>query len=347
MPSPRDTGAILILLASWVQMVLTRPFSTPYKHSSLRSLFRRSADGPWFIDFPDPGLLQDSDGTFYAYSTNAIPTGAGSLHVPVARSGTIDSGWEIVTDSSGAEVDAMPALPPWIAPGGNQVWAPDVIQLSDGSYSMLFASPGNQTGANPGPNGNFFCIGIASSNTPTGPFTSTDQPLYCDDGQSIIDGSHFTDVDGTNYFLYSGAGNLNIYPLDSSNTVTQGEPTQILAADPAIDNAGVTEAPFMINADGSYFLFYSTGTYSQPDYNVFYSTSEFLLGPYARQGPLLQTGDAIDGTTNTLLGPGGATLIPNGNGGYYMVGPPSSLRTCRSTMKHADADLSAGIPRPF
>ena len=313
----RNSGSLVLAIA--LDTILAHHGSSLHDSTSLHSVFVGSVDGPWFIDFPDPGLIRGPDGTYYAYSTNANPTGDGALHVPVARSGTIDGGWQIVTASSGAQVDAMPALPPWIAPGGNQVWAPDVIQLADGSYSMLFASPGNHTTRSPDPNRNLFCIGLASSDLPSGPFTSKDQPLYCDDTQSIIDGSHFTDVDGTNYFLFSGAGNLNIHPLDSSNTAAQGVPTQILAADPAIDNADVTEAPFLINTDGTYFLFYSTGAYSQSDYTVFYATSSFLLGPYTQQGPLLQTGDAINGTTDTLLGPGGATLISKGNGCYDMV----------------------------
>lgn len=312
-------NTMVLLLVTAYQNALARPALMPHEATYLHSILKRSADGPWFNDFADPGLLKDSSGTFYAYATNADPIGAGPLHVPVAQSGALDSGWEIVTDDAGVQVDAMPVLPPWIAPGGNQVWAPDVIQLADGSYSMLFASPGNVSSGDPDPNRNFFCIGIASSDSPTGPFTSTEQPLYCDDSQSIIDGSHFTDVDGSNYFLFSGAGNLNIHPLDSSNTIAQGEATQILAADPNVDAAGVTEAPFLVNANGVYYLFFSTGTYNQADYTTSYATSDYLLGPYAQAGPLLQTGDAIDGSDNTLLGPGGATLIANGNGGYSIV----------------------------
>lgn len=143
--------------------------------------------------------------------------------------------------------------------------------------------------------------------------------------QSFIDGSQFVDVDTRLYYLYSGAGNLNIQEVDAA-TGTQkiGEPTVIWQAtnpDPD-DNAGVTEAPFLVYADDQYFLFYSTGTYSQPDYTVTYATSPFILGPYTEQGDLLATGAVTDGGAQ-LSGPGGATLVPvnDGSGNFFMVSP--------------------------
>ena len=167
---------------------------------------------------------------------------------------------------------------------------------------------------------------FANSRRSVGPFTSLDSPVIYDDAgvQSFIDGSHFTDVDSRLYYLYSGAGTINIQEVDAqTGTQKIGDPPTVIwtptDVNPA-DNDNVTEAPFLIYVDNLYFLFYSTGVYSQPDYTVTYATSQFILGPYTEQGDLLASGATTNGG-QTLSGPGGATLIPvnDGSGNYYMV----------------------------
>lgn len=84
--------------------------------------------------------------------------------------------------------------------------------------------------------------------------------------------------------------------------------------------SSVREAPYMVKAsDGTYFLFYSTGVFSQSDYTVSYATGTSPTEPFTEQGALLQTGSPLN-NGGTLLGPGGATLIPTGNvDEWYMV----------------------------
>lgn len=149
-----------------------------------------------------------------------------------------------------------------------------------------------------------------------GPFAPTDAPIKCDDpGQGVIDPSHFTDSDGTLYYLWRRASRAAVFiqQFDTDTGATAlGDMTMLIEA-PDDDLAHITEAPYMVlSSDGTYFLFYSTGIWNQPSYTVSYATCTSALGPCTEQGNLLQTGDTIIGG-GTLTGPGGATLIPTGN----------------------------------
>ena len=149
--------------------------------------------------------------------------------------------------------------------------------------------------------------------------------MVCDNGgQGVIDPSRFTDADGTLYYLWRRASRAAIFiqPFDTRTGQTAlGAATQLLEA-PDDSLADVREAPYMIrSSDGTYFLFYSTGVFSQSDYTVSYATGTSPTGPFQEQGVLLQTGSPLSGG-GTLLGPGGATLVPTGNlDEWYMVSP--------------------------
>ena len=93
--------------------------------SSASILEKRDANGPWFTDFPDPGLIQ-AEGYFYAFATNSGP-----YHIPTAFSTDIGSGWQYVANDTDLtkQWDSLPALPSWIPAENQQVWAPDMAQM--------------------------------------------------------------------------------------------------------------------------------------------------------------------------------------------------------------------------
>lgn len=93
--------------------------STPLPQAPSR-IIERDAAGPWFTDFPDPGLIE-VDGTFYAFATNSGP------HIPTAASNDIGSGWAYYPDDTNH--DSFPNLPSWYPANFEQVWAPDVTQM--------------------------------------------------------------------------------------------------------------------------------------------------------------------------------------------------------------------------
>lgn len=95
-----------------------------------------------------------------------------------------------------------------------------------------------------------------------------------------------------------------IQALEADGITLRGEPVQILDNNGEAD-MGIVEAPSLVKtASGEYVLFFSSGCYSTPHYQVDYATASNVLGPYTRQPQLFATGDATDNGAN-LTAPGG------------------------------------------
>lgn len=80
-------------------------------------LNRRAAAGPYVGDFPDPSIIGDGQGLWFAYGTSA-----GDQNIPVVVSNDVNS-WSSPQDSLpnvGAWVDSN--VPP------PKIWAPDVVR---------------------------------------------------------------------------------------------------------------------------------------------------------------------------------------------------------------------------
>jgi beta-xylosidase len=281
-------------------------------------------------NFPDPALLYE-DGITYAYSTNSA-----GVHIPMATSSD-NTTWTLL-----AGHDALPSLAPWET--DNKVWAPDVIRLSSTSYLMYYAS-GTQAS-----DGQYHCIGVATSSSPSGPFTPSTQPLICPDGPSTggaIDPDAFIDPATNNLYLTykldgnalgnGGACNNGIAPIHSTPIMLQplsadglslaGNPTQILDRDES--DGPLVEAPSLyLSPEGVYFLFFASGCYSSPTYATSYATSRSIAGPYTKAArPLLITGDGAG-----IVGPGGLDVVSGGDGRLVafhgiVSGAPSRLRS--------------------
>ena len=77
----------------------------------------RAAAGPFIGDFPDPCIIGDGQGLWYAYGTSSS-----GKNVPVAVSNDV-RGWSI-------SADALPTYGAWV--DGNVqpplIWAPDVVR---------------------------------------------------------------------------------------------------------------------------------------------------------------------------------------------------------------------------
>ncbi|KAI1138646.1 glycoside hydrolase family 43 protein [Hypoxylon sp. FL0543] len=269
------------------------------------SVIRSPNDGPAFPqDFADPSVTEDEDGTWYAFGT----TGNGK-QIQVAKSKCLYGKWNLLD-----EIDAMPKPAAWTT--GRNTWAPDVHQVADGSYVMYYSGEVAANSAH-------HCVGTATSDTITGPFVPDEEPFACNltIGGSI-DASGFQDVDGKRYVLYKIDGNSVGHGGSCSNTVRPivstpimlqevgddgvtkiGDPVQIL--DRTDGDGPLVEAPSVVRTeDGMYILFFSSGCYLEPTYNVNYATSMSLQGPYQRaERPMIRTGEY------SLQAPGGATAV--------------------------------------
>lgn len=122
-------SAVSVILALTSQTVS----ASPVQH---RSIFKRAASGPWFTDFPDPGLIQGDDGNFYSFATNS-----GGYHIPTAFSTDgIGGNWQYIANDTDAtrQWDALPVLPSWQPVENQQIWAPDVARMVSTLQDILF-----------------------------------------------------------------------------------------------------------------------------------------------------------------------------------------------------------------
>jgi len=270
----------------------------------VQSLKERAISAPLLehIYIADPSA-HVFDGRIYIYPSHDIEAG-----VPFNDDGAhfaMEDYHVVSMDHPGAEaVDHGVALHvrdvPWAA---RQMWAPDCAG-KDGKYYLYF--PAKR------PDG-IFQIGVAVSDSPTGPFTAQPQPIA---GSYSIDPAVYGDDDGEFYLYFGGiwGGQLQKY-RDNVYSTEHEEPAaaeaalqprvarlrgdmlelseepravQILDADGKELLAGDNErrffeAPWLHKHDGKYYFSYSTGD----THLLCYATGDSPYGPFTYQGQIM------------------------------------------------------------
>ncbi len=247
------------------------------------------------VNGADPFVFKDTDGTYYLYVTSG-----GSYGYRVHTSKNLVE-WEargyclrrsdvytddsIVSESSGNKI--------------YNFWAPEVIKEGD-TYYMVYTAQEH--------------IGIATSDSPLGPFTNKADSFLLPDFKNI-DGHFFRDDDGKIYlyFVSCGAVEYNGYSTTKGNNIWGGEfdlATCTFVTDPVLlveydtsltyilsgyyfDGSPVAEGPEILKHNGKYYLTYSASGYKDPKYAVHYATSDSPLGSYTKysKNPIFITDD--------------------------------------------------------
>lgn len=182
---------------------------------------------------------------------------------------------------------------------------------------QLQNSPANSTGVH--------CVGIARSKTVTGPYNdTTTAPLICpEDAGGAIDAAGFLDTNKKRYIVYKIDGpsvnnggycaspsnppstntSLMLQQVHSDGSTPIGGPAVLYNNDGVADSYNIEGPDLIKSADGTYFLFFSSGCTATDSYTVSYVTStKSIWGPYGDRKVLLKSGDY------GLFGPGGATI---------------------------------------
>jgi hypothetical protein len=267
-------------------------------------------------DAPDPDIVRDGS-TYYVYTT----AGRGG-HIPVLESTDLQH-WSSMGD-------ALPVLPSWEQPG--QTWAPGVIVLQN-QFVMFYATERASDGEE--------CISEATSIFPVGPFVDNGTgPLICQSGLGgSLDPDPFVAADGTPYLYWKSNGGNGALPIPGKIWVAQlsADGSQVAGAAVNILTETQTwestvENPFMVNQSGSYLLFYSGGAWNSAGYGVGYAVCDGPLGPCTKPD-----GSPILHSDADRLGPGGESLVTDGNGNWWMAyaawdGPSSNY-------SYADGDF--------
>ncbi|MDV6329723.1 glycoside hydrolase family 43 protein [Asticcacaulis sp. 201] len=167
------------------------------------------------------------------------------------------------------------------------LWAPSSVE-KDGKYYLFF-------GANDVHEGEVGGIGVAVADQPQGPFRDLiGKPLIggIHNGAQPIDQMVFRDDDGQYYMYYGGWKHCNVVKLSadfkSLVPLPDGDMYKEITPDP-----DYVEGSFMIKRKGIYYLMWSEGDWTGPDYSVAYAMSRSPFGPFKREGKILQQDTTI------------------------------------------------------
>ena len=173
---------------------------------------------------------------------------------------------------------------PWAA---YAVWAPSAI-AANGKYYLFFGANDIQADGETGG------IGVAVADNPAGPFRDAiGKPLIdaFHNGAQPIDPFVFRDDDGQTYLYYGGWQHCNVVRLapDMKSVVPFADGSTFREITPP----GYVEGSFMIKREGTYYLMWSEGGWTGPDYSVAYAMGPSPLGPFKPMGKILQQDFAI------------------------------------------------------
>jgi arabinan endo-1,5-alpha-L-arabinosidase len=259
--------------------------------------------------FADPAVIKAKDGYWYAYgTTDPLREGEGTRHIiPTARSSDLVN-WTYVGDAF-----TESTLPDWADTERDAaLWAPDIRYL-DGTYYLYYVV--TQTTVFPGPNDN--AIGVATSDSPTGPWRDSGAPVVGprpgasgnpDDFRWTFDPSQFTDIDGTRYLYYgSYYGGIFVTELTDDGTRPVGPSTQV-----AIDNR--YEGAYVVRHGRWYYLFASEANCCAgptTGYTVFAGRATSPRGPFTDRDGISLLTSRVGGTI--VVTPNGNTFVGTGH----------------------------------
>jgi beta-xylosidase len=171
------------------------------------------------------------------------------------------------------------------------VWAPSAIEHK-GKYYLFFGANDIKS------NGQLGGIGVAVSDRPEGPFRDAlGKPLIGEirNGAQPIDQMVFKDDDGQIYMVYGGWKHANVVRLApdllSLLPFSDGSTYKEITPDPEY-----VEGSFMAKRKGVYYLMWSEGGWTGPDYRVAYAMGSSPFGPFKRVGTILaQDGKIANG----------------------------------------------------
>lgn len=246
--------------------------------------------------FADPQVIATTGG-YYAFATNG-PLG----NVQTLRSNDLVS-WDQVGD-------ALPQLPDWSSAG--KVWAPEVAMHAQDRYVMYYTTSHDASGRQ--------CVGVAVAGKPEGPYVDKSaKPFVCqpDEGGSI-DASPFMDSTGKRWLYWKNDGNavgkdtwIYVSRLSSDGLELVGDPVRLFKQDLPWEG-NLVEAPYMVERNGKFHLFYSANAFDRAEYAVGHALCE------SPAGPCRKSGDPVLSSSDDAAGPG-HNMVLQKDGRYWFV----------------------------
>ena len=286
---------------------------------------------PLDVEFGDPYILDNGDGTYYMYGT-----GGGAKDGFATYSSTDLVDWKFV-----GQVYHGNTKDSWNL---KNFWAPEVYKI-DNKYYLFYSADRKE---NPNNELETFSIGVAVSDSPQGPFVDLKNGPLFDPGYPIIDANVLQDDDGKYYLYYSRVCYKHaveseiadwakknglydeieeswVYGIELSPDFKSviGDPVLLLRPPKTMDDKNAewesrsvtskeinrrwTEGSFIFKHKETYSIMYSANHYAGPNYAVGYATAEHPLGPFtkAENNPILEKnvekGGIVTGTGHNMV----------------------------------------------
>ena len=232
----------------------------------------------------DPEVLYSNlTKKFYIYSTTDGTPGWGGHDFSVFSSTNLTD-W---TDE-GKMLDVKGDQVRWAT--GN-AWAPAIIEVKDSKVKRLKDASGGYKYyfyfSAHNPKSNRKEIGVAVSDSPTGPFvdsgtpiiTDADRPVEAPGGQAI-DVDVFRDPKSGKYYLYWGNGFMAGAELnDDMLSVKKETITHLTPKGGMLQTWAFREGAYVFYRKGLYYFLWSVDDTGSPNYHVCYGTAKSPLGP--------------------------------------------------------------------
>ena len=195
-------------------------------------------------------------------------------------------------------------------------WAPCIEEKEiDGKYKYFFYYSANSV-TNKGKQ-----IGVATANSPTGPFTDSGKPIITSSpvgqGQQI-DVDVFTDPTSGKSYLYWGNGYMAGAELNNDMLSVKEETITVMTPKGGtLQTYAFREAPYVFFRKGVYYFLWSVDDTGSPNYHVAYGTSTSPLGPIkVAKNPVI----LIQNPEKEIYGPAhNAVLQVPGTDKWYIV----------------------------
>jgi arabinan endo-1,5-alpha-L-arabinosidase len=224
-------------------------------------------------DAPDPSVIRGGDGFYYAYTTQSDwPT---LEYMPVLKSPDLIN-WRHVGD-------ALPELPAWAT---HDVWAPHVMRVGKVYNAYFSVRQYGRAG---------FAIGVAVSDSPTGPFRGEPKPLLRGPRFTTIDPFVMRAQDGHLYIYWgSNSAPIRVQRLSSNGRRVVGRARPVLYPSER-GYERLVEGAWVVYRGDFYYLMYSGDACCEPDphYAVMVARSRSPLGPFHKfaGNPILEANE--------------------------------------------------------
>ena len=231
----------------------------------------------------DPEVLySNKTGKFYIYSTTDGTPGWGGHDFSVFSSTNL-----IDWTDEGKMLDVQGDQVKWAT--GN-AWAPCIIErpipspsrkggVTSYQYYFYFSAHNPETNRKE--------IGVAVSDSPTGPFVDSGKPIVTDadrpqeaHGGQAIDVDVFRDPKSGKYYLYWGNGFMAGAELsDDMLSIRKETITHMTPKGGTLQTWAFREGAYVFYRKGTYYFMWSVDDTGSPNYHVCYGTAKSPLGP--------------------------------------------------------------------